>query len=184
MRTFVALLRGINVGGRNSLPMRELVEVLEGLGLREVKTYIQSGNVVFQNEGGEPADLAGRMGDAIEKSHGFRPEVMLLKVDELQSAIAANPFPEAELEPKTLHLYFLGSEPENADLKALESIRREKERFKLEGKVFYLHAPLGIGRSKLAAQVEKSLGVAVTSRNWRTVSKIRAMAAELVESKS
>ena len=179
MRTFVALFRGINVGGRNSLPMRELAELLRGLGLQEVRTYIQSGNVVFQSKSGGPADLAGRMGDAIEKSHGFRPVVVLLEIDELQSAMTANPFPEAESEPKTLHLYFLASEPEIADLETLASIRHESERFKLEGKVFYLHAPEGIGRSRVAAWVEKSLGVAVTARNWRTVSKINAMAAEL-----
>jgi uncharacterized protein (DUF1697 family)/GNAT superfamily N-acetyltransferase len=178
MKTFAALFRGINVGGRNSLPMRELVELLEGLGLQEVKTYIQSGNVIFRSEPVESADLAGRMGDAIEKSHGFRPEVMLLEVDELQSAMAANPFPEAEAEPRTLHLYFLASEPENPDLEALEGVRRESERFKLEGKVFYLLTPQGIGRSKLAARVERSLGVVVTARNWRTVGKIRDMALE------
>jgi uncharacterized protein (DUF1697 family) len=178
MRTFVALFRGINVGGHNSLPMRELVEVLQDLGLREVKTYIQSGNVVFQSEFGEPADLMDRMGDAIEKSHGFRPEVLLLEVDELQRAMAANPFPEAEQEPRTLHLYFLASEPEHLDLEALESVRRESERFQLKGKVLYLHAPKGIGRSKLAARVEKSLGVAATARNWRTVGKIEAMVVE------
>jgi uncharacterized protein (DUF1697 family) len=178
MKTFVALFRGINVGGRNSLPMRELVELLEGLELQEVKTYIQSGNVVFRSESEGSADLAGKMGDAIERSHGFRPEMMLLEVDELQRAIAANPFPEAESEPRTLHYFFLASEPEHADLEALESIRRESERFRLEGKVFYLHAPLGIGRSKLAARVEKSLGVAVTARNGRTVGKIRDMVAD------
>jgi uncharacterized protein (DUF1697 family) len=116
------------------------------------------------------------MGKAIETSHGFRPEVMLLEVGELQSAMAANPFPEAESEPKTLHLYFLASEPENADLQVLESVRRESEGFQLQGKVFYLQAPEGIGRSKLAARVERSLGVAVTARNWRTLSKIWAMA--------
>jgi uncharacterized protein (DUF1697 family) len=176
MRTLVALFRGINVGGRNSLPMRELVAVLENLGLQEVRTYIQSGNVVFQSKSGEPAELASSIGDAIAKSHGFKPEVMLLEVDELEAAVAANPFPEAESEPKSLHLYFLVSEPEHPDLEGLERVRRESERFQLEGKVLYLYAPQGIGRSKLAARVERSLGVAVTARNWRTVCKIEAMA--------
>ena len=176
MNTFIALFRGINVGGANKLPMRELVGVLEGLGLREIKTYIQSGNVLFKSDNGDLPDLAGRIGAAIEESHGFRPQVLLLGLDDLASAIASNPFPEAEGAPKTLHLYFLASAPEDLNLGTLERFRREGERFVLEGEVFYLHAPEGIGRSKLAARVEKVLGVPATARNWRTVGKIMAMA--------
>jgi uncharacterized protein (DUF1697 family) len=175
MKPFIALLRGINVGGRNRLPMRELVEVLEGLGLRNVKTYIQSGNVVFQSETVDALELAAKMGAAINERHGFTPHVFVLELDELKDAIASNPFPEAESEPKMLHLYFLACVPENPDLKTLENIKRDSERFQLKGKVFYLHTPDGIGRSKLAARVEKSLGVAVTARNWRSVRKIMDM---------
>jgi uncharacterized protein (DUF1697 family) len=83
---------------------------------------------------------------------------------------------EAEAEPKTLHLYFLASVPKKPDLAALERVKRDSEQFALTGMVFYLHAPDGIGRSKLAERVERSIGVAVTARNWRTVSKIVAMA--------
>jgi uncharacterized protein (DUF1697 family) len=97
-------------------------------------------------------------------------------LDELERAMASNPYAEAESEPKSLHLYFLASEPQDPDLKTLESIRVDSERFALQGKVFYLHAPDGIGRSRLAARVEKALGVPATARNWRSVSKIVAMA--------
>ena len=176
MNTYIALLRGINVGGNNKLPMRELKDVLAGLGLHDVKTYIQSGNVVFQSDSDNTADLAERMRAAISKSHGFAPNVLLLDVDEFENAMASNPFPEGEAEPKTLHLYFLASTPENPDLPKLDGLKKANERFQLNNKVFYLHAPDGIGRSKLAERVEKTLGVAATARNWRSVGKIMEMA--------
>ena len=99
-----------------------------------------------------------------------------LKLEELENAIRANPYPEAENDPKTLHLYFLASEPQNPDVKTLESLRRDSERYTIKGKIFYLHAPDGIGRSKLAARAEKALGVTATARNWRTANKIFVMA--------
>ena len=172
MSTYVALFRGINVGGRNRLPMRELVEVLQSLALQNVRTTIQSGNVAYESEETNAPELADRISAAVNESHGFRPKVLLLEVDELKEAIAANPFPEAEAHPKSLHLFFLASVPENPDLKTLESYRRDSERFALKGKVFYLQAPDGIGRSKVAARAEKALGVAATARNWRSVGRI------------
>jgi uncharacterized protein (DUF1697 family) len=99
-----------------------------------------------------------------------------LTPEEIERAIEFNPFPEAESEPKTLHLNFLASIPKNPDLDALESIKSDRERFALKDRVFYLHAPDGIGRSKLAANTEKLLGVAITGRNWRTVCKVMTMA--------
>jgi len=176
MAVYIALLRGINVGGRNRLPMRELVQTLEGLGLSRIETYIQTGNVVFQSKGTRPLELADRMSAVIHERHGIRPHVIVLKLGDLERAMVSNPFPEAESEPKTLHLYFLASAPTNPDLSALESIKQNGERFALVGKVFYLHAPGGVGRSKLAARVERSLGVAVTARNWRSVCKIVELA--------
>jgi len=172
MNTYIALLRGINVGGRNKLPMGELVEVLTTLGLQNVQTYIQSGNVVFESGMIDPAALSERISLAINVSHGFTPQVFLLKVDELADAIASTPFPEAEYDTRPLHLFFLATTPESPALQALESVRRVTERFELKGNVFYLHAPDGIGRSKLAERVEKTLGVAVTARNWRSVCRI------------
>lgn len=178
MKTYIALFKGINVGGRNVLPMKELKAILEGIGLENVNSYIQSGNVVFQSDEENLARLADSIGVEVEKSHGFKPEVMLLESEEVEQAMAANPFPEAEAEPKSLHLNFLASAPESADLEALESLKKENERFALIDKVFYLHAPDGIGRSKLARNSERLLGVPMTGRNWRTVSKIMSMARE------
>jgi uncharacterized protein (DUF1697 family) len=176
MKTYIALFRGINVGGNNMLPMKELTAVLEKLGADSVKTYIQSGNAVFQHQTASASQLSSRIGTAIKENHGFEPQVFLLDLGEMEQVIASNPFPEAESEPKTLHLYFLASEPRNPDLKALDSLKQDNEQFKLTDKVFYLYAPDGIGRSKLAARVEKALGVAVTARNWRTVCKILELA--------
>lgn len=178
MKTYIALFRGINVGGNNILPMEELVALLENLGSQSVKTYIQSGNAVFQHKAESASELSERIKAAVKESHGFKPQVLLLKVADMEQAIASNPFPEAESEPKTLHLYFLANPPENPDLKTLDRLKQANERYRLNGKVFYLHAPDGIGRSKLAAQAEKSLGVAATARNWRSVCKILTMAKE------
>ena len=176
MNTFVALFRGINVGGKNILPMKELVAVLEGLELSRVKTYIQSGNVVFQSKSNNTQELSRDIGSAIEKSHELIPQVFILSIQELQKAIGSNPFPEGEKDPKSLHLFFLGSSPVGPDLERLESLRSESEQCKLVDRVFYLHAPDGIGRSKLAANVEKALGVATTARNWRSVGMVMSMA--------
>src|SRR5215212_4072302 len=176
MKTYIALFRGINVGGTNVLPMKDLASLLENIGSQNVKTYIQSGNAVFQNREENASLLSDKIRAAIKKSHGFEPQVLLLEPEEIVRAVESNPFPEAESEPKSLHVHFLASTPKNLDLGALESIKSERERFVLKDGVFYLHAPDGIGKSKLAANTEKSLGDATTGRNWRTVCRVMAMA--------
>ncbi|MBA2533391.1 MAG: DUF1697 domain-containing protein [Rubrobacter sp.] len=176
MRTWVALFRGVNVGGNNILPMKELVATLENVGCEDVETYIQSGNTVFRNEEEDASLLSDRIRAAIEESHGFKPRVLVLGSEELERAVRSNPFPEAESEPKSLHVYFLASSPERPDLDALERIKGDRERFVLGDGIFYLHAPDGVGRSRLAANTEKLLGVSATARNWRTVRKLSAMA--------
>ena len=176
MKTYIALLRGINVGGKSILPMKELVSLLEDLGAQNVKTYIQSGNAVFQSEETNASLLSSEISAAIKKRHGLEPRVLLLESREMEKVIESNPFREAESEPKTLHVFFLASVPKDPDLDALESFKSDDERFALTGGALYLHAPDGIGRSKLAANAEKLLGVPVTARNWRTICKIMAMA--------
>jgi uncharacterized protein (DUF1697 family) len=176
MKTYIALFRGINVGGSNVLPMKELVALLENLGSQNVKTYIQSGNAIFQNKEKDASLLSNRIRAAIKESHGFEPRVVMLELEEIEKAVGSNPFPEAESEPKTLHIFFLSSVPKNPDFDALESIKGDRERFALKDGVFYLHAPDGIGRSKLAANAEKLLGASMTGRNWRTVCKVMEMA--------
>lgn len=178
MRTLIALFRGINVGGNRILPMKELASLLEGLGAAEVRTYIQSGNAVLKSD--RPvAELSREIETAIEERYGFRPRVLLLEVAELRDAMENNPFPEAVSEPKSLHLYFLSERPASPDLAGLEDLKKTNERFVLSGTVFYLHAPDGIGRSRLAEKAEALLGVSATARNWRTVTKVAAMAEAL-----
>jgi len=180
MKTYIALLRGINVGGKNALPMSELVGVLEKLGARNVKTYIQSGNVVFASPEKDVSRLSSNIPLEIKKRRGFEPHVLVLELGDIETAIRKNPFPEATNDPQTLHAGFLASAPEKPDLKRLESLKSNGERFHLIDKVFYLHAPEGIGRSKLAANAERLLGVPMTDRNWKTVCKIREMGQELI----
>jgi len=175
MKTIVALLRGINVGGRNKLTMKDLKHTLEPLGLSSIQTYIQSGNVVFETK--DDADLDLRITQAIYAKVGFCVKVLCLSKEGFLAAVSNNPFPEAESEPKSLHLYFLETRAVQADLLALEALATKTERFILKDKVFYLHAPEGIGRSKLAAKVEKLLAVPATARNWNTVSKLQDMVA-------
>jgi uncharacterized protein (DUF1697 family) len=175
MPIFIALLRGINVGGNNPLPMKSLVAILEALGAKNARTYIQSGNAVFQSAEKNAATLAARLSAEIKRLHGFEPRVLLLSAEALRTAIAANPFPEGEAEGKTLHLGFLAEAPAAPDLEKLERLRLPSERYELVGKVFYLHAPEGIGRSKMAASIEKCLGVPMTDRNWNTVMKLNEM---------
>lgn len=176
MTTWIALLRGINVGGNNLLPMKDLRALLEGAGLIEVRTYIQSGNCVFEAAETDPRALEQMMATAIDGAFGFRPQVLVLSAANFTAALVANPYPEGADDPKTVHLSFLAEPASSADLSALEALRAETERFHLTDQVFYLHAPDGIGRSKLAAQVERHLGVAATARNLRSVMKIAALA--------
>jgi uncharacterized protein (DUF1697 family) len=176
MKQWVALFRGINVGGRNLLPMKGLAELLAGQGCVDVVTYIQSGNVVFWHHDVNPQKLAHKISTQIEKDFGFSPEVYLLSAEDLAKCVAHNPFKQAEQDHKTLHLSFLFAEADNADIAGLKALRVGDEDFKLTKSVYYLYAPNGIGRSKLAAKTDKLLGVSTTSRNWRTVNKLLDMA--------
>ncbi len=178
MKTYIALVRGINVGGKGILPMKQLVAILEVLGSQNVKTYIQSGNAVFEHKESEASKLAGKISAAIEKKRGFAPHVLVLDAKALEQAVDGNPFPETVAEPKSLHVFFLDSKPAKVALKSLAGIKSDNERFELRGSLFYLHAPDGIGRSKLAANVERKLGVRATSRNWRTVCRLLEIANE------
>jgi uncharacterized protein (DUF1697 family) len=177
--TYIALLRGINVGGKHKLPMSDLKLLLEQNGCVDVRTYIQSGNVILSSAVKDPAVLEKQITAAISKRHGFAPRVLLLTWAELEKAAAANPFPQAAENPKSLHLVFLDAPPKNPDLKSLESLRTGNEAFALKGKVFYLYTPDGFGQSKLAERAGRLLGVeSGTARNWRTVTTLLEMSKE------
>ena len=176
MQKWIALFRGINVGGKNVLPMSELRSDLKGMGLENIRTYIQSGNVVFDSESKNVKVLAQAITERIQRQHGFGPRVLIISRKDLQLAIKANPFPDAVSDPQSLHFFFLDDAPATPNLKALDEAKAPTEAYMIKGKLFFLHAPEGVGRSKLAASAEKYLGVAVTARNYRTVEKIAALA--------
>jgi uncharacterized protein (DUF1697 family) len=173
--TWIVLLRGINVVGNNRLPMKGLATLLEREGFEEVRTYIQSGNVVLRSARGTSNSLTKRIGTLVLKGYGFQPQVIALSVGELASAAAANPFPKAEADHKALHLFFLAATPRSPDLESLKRLRTGRETFALKGKVCYLHTPDGFPASKLAARAERCIGVGATARNWRTVTKLLEM---------
>jgi uncharacterized protein (DUF1697 family) len=175
MTAYVALFRGVNVGGRNSLPMQDLRDILSSLGCENVRTYIQSGNAAFASAA-QAGELGASIEAAIDNRFGFAPEVLLLTVTRLKAIAAANPFPDAESEPKFLHVLFLAEAADEADIDGLNAVRAPSERFLLTDDALYLHAPDGIARSKFAAKVERCLGVAATGRNWNTVKKIIELA--------
>lgn len=171
MRSFVALLRGINVGGNNILPMQRFRELLDDIGCQNVATYIQSGNAVFRHSGGAD-ELSIAIADTVDASFGFRPAVLVLDSDAFFRIVRANPYLDQNADLKSLHVWFLKDTPAAASTESLSELQGESEHYRLTENAFYLHAPDGVGRSKLAAKVEKCLGVEATARNWRTVGKI------------
>ena len=184
MPSHVALLRGINVGGRNKVAMADLRKIVESLGHGEVATYIQSGNVVFTSDHTDTAAIAGELGRALEETLGVRSSVVVLSRAELAEVIAANPFPD-EANPRHLHAIFRGAEvgaQEAAAVAAAERRARDKggrDQAKVVGRTVYLRTPDGLGRSELAAQLTRSTSAAQdrggTARNWATVTRLLAM---------
>jgi uncharacterized protein (DUF1697 family) len=182
MRTHVALLRGVNVGGRNRLAMADLRAVAEAEGLTDVATYIQSGNLVFCTPGTGGAAVADALERRIAADAGVRPAVVVLSREELEAVVAGNPYPD-EADPKCLHVAFhrdeLGDEGERALAAALERARAKGSRDEatVRGRLLYLRTPDGLGRSELAAQLTraKSAAPAGTMRNWATVTKLLAL---------
>ena len=156
--------------------MKELVAALESTGARKVRTYIQSGNAVCESAEKNLARLSKQLSTEVNNRCGFEPHVQILTPEALSKAIAENPFSEAVFDPGSLHLGFLSSSPKSPNLKKLATLKKDSERFLLTERVFYLHAPEGVGRSKLAANAEKLLGVPMTDRNWKTVCKVMEMA--------
>ena len=168
MKTYIVLFRGINVAGKNLLPMKQLVSLLGENGFNNVRSYIQSGNVVLQGNGVSSVDL----GKLVAGKFGFKPEIFVLEISEFDSAIKHNPFHSAE--GKAVHFYFCSKVPK-PDTAKLEKYAAESEKYQLKNKVFYLYAPNGIGRSKLVANIESCLGVPATGRNLNTINKLNEM---------
>ena len=173
------LLRGINVGGNSRLPMETLKDCLASKGAANIHTYLNSGNAVFTCQGLEKGNFLAALTDDLSTRCGFSPQMLLLTRGELAAALDNNPYPEACADGSNLHLGFLETTPAAPDLSKLEALRSSTEKLRLIERVFYLYAPDGVGRSKLAAGAEKALGVTLTDRNWRTASKLLELMEEI-----
>ncbi|MFE5629481.1 DUF1697 domain-containing protein [Streptomyces sp. NPDC056543] len=178
--TYAALLRGINVGGHRKVPMAELRSLLEELGHRDVRTYLQSGNAVFTTDTDRLTDqeLTAALEEAIEKRFGFRVDCLVRDAAYLAAVVDACPFPAAELEGKQLHVTYL-SEPVTPErFASIEQTVFLPEEFRLGDRALYLYAPEGLGRSKLGEVLSRPAlfkGIVATSRNWNTVVKLAEM---------
>ena len=169
-KTYIALLRGINVGGKNSLPMADLAAMFEAAGCQSVRTYIQSGNVVFDASQAIAAKVPAVISAAISRQRGFESPVILRSGAELREAAKRNPFVKAPAEH--LHVAFLDSDP-GALAATLEPNRSPGDSFRVDGREIFLHCPKGYGKTKLTnAWFDSRLKTTSTVRNWKTVLKL------------
>lgn len=175
MQRYALLVRGINVGKGNTLPMADLRAMLEALGAAEVATYIQSGNAVLSSAL-EPEELTAAVEAALERRMG-RPVATTVRTQaELEAVVAANPFAEVADTPKFLCVTFLSAPPGAGALAALEAADFGDDRWQLSGREIYSWHPRGQGRSPLAEAIQKlRLPGTTTTRNWNTVLRLRAM---------
>jgi len=173
----VSLFRGINVGGNRIVPMSELKSLHEALGLRDVVTYIQSGNVVFSSDEADPAQIARQIEESFAQKFGFRSQVIVRTSAELEETIANNPFQNSPAkEPKWVLVLFLSTRPESTALEDLKKTYNGPEELYLIGQELFVYYPDGIGRSKLTLPlIEKKLKTAGTGRNWNTILQLQKM---------
>ena len=174
MMTYIALLRAINVGGNNLIKMADLKLICTKLGFENVRTYIQSGNVAFESIELDKAVLAAKMSAAIAANHGFEPPVFIL--DKVELVAALDGFDLSYSEEKFVYFSFLERPALDVKFEEIDALKLSGDAYKLTDKIFYLHCPAGIGRSKLAAKLDRLLGVQATARNLRSVKKIMELA--------
>jgi uncharacterized protein (DUF1697 family) len=174
MAVIVSMLRGVNVGGHNKIKMDALRALYESLKLRDAKTYVQSGNVIFRTEERDLPRLTKRIEDGIERKFRFRPDVILRTAAEMREVIAKNPFAKRHgIEPSKLLVSFLASDPGEEARERVRQMKCAPEELRIEGRELYIYFPNGIGRSKLSpGALEKALKTAGTGRNWNSVTKM------------
>lgn len=179
MTVVISMLRGINVGGHKMIKMEALRGLYQSLELEDPRTYIQSGNVVFRTGEKDLVRLRSRIEDAVERSFGFRPDVLLRTSVEMRNVIAGNPFAKRrDIDPSKLLVMFLASEPSREAREKVLSIRADPEELQILGREAYVYFPNGMARPKLApALIEKMLRTSGTCRNWNSVLKL----AEIVQ---
>jgi len=181
MPVWISMLRGVNLGPHNRIKMDALRSLFEELKLESPRTYVQSGNVIFQTKEKSITKLTKKIQDAVERTFKCRPEVILRSPDELRKAIAGNPFSgRLDVEPGKLLVTFLASEPPREAQAGLGNLKKYPEELHLVGRELYIYFPNGAGRSKLPwSQVDKFLKVTGTARNWNGVMAMLQIAEEL-----
>ena len=172
MNTHVVLLRGVNVGGHNKVPMADLRKLLSEKGHQEIRSYVQSGNVVLSSPAPGPEVAAG-VRELLAKEFGLDIVVIVRSGSELAEVAAHNPFLRPDADPaKQLHVVFLERTPDPGGAAGLDPHRAPPDELHLRGREIYLWCPDGIGRSKVLNGLERALGTPATVRNWRTVGEL------------
>jgi uncharacterized protein (DUF1697 family) len=181
MPVVISMLRGVNVGGHNRIKMEALKALYESLGLLDVQTYVQSGNVVFRTKERNLVPLARRIEDGIERGFGFRPGAALRTPSELRNAIAKNPYAGRQnIDPGKLLVTFLSTEPDAEARGNALAIKTFPEELRIDGREVYIYFPNGMGRPKMSwPRIEKALKTWGTGRNWNTVTKLLEIAEAL-----
>ncbi|MDT0266308.1 DUF1697 domain-containing protein [Streptomyces sp. DSM 44915] len=176
---YVALLRGINVGGRRKVPMAALRELLAARGFGAVRTHLQSGNAVFTAPPRGPAGLAAELSGALGERFGFPVECVVRSGEELRRGVARCPFPVAELDPARLLVVFLDGPATDHPVAALDPASFAPDEFRLGEREVFAHFPGGMGRGRLGQRLAAPApGLVATGRNWRTVERLLALVAE------
>jgi uncharacterized protein (DUF1697 family) len=176
--TQLALLRGINVGGKNKLPMRDLAGMFVEAGCENVRTFIQSGNVIFTSGSSVPR-VGAVIASMISERFGYTTPVILRTPLELKAVVSNNPFLAAGAAEDLLHVMFLADSPSPATVAALDPNRSSPDAFLVRGREIYLQLPNGVARTKLGnAWFDSKLNTTSTQRNWRTVTKLLEMMEE------
>ena len=178
MKTFVALLRGINVGGHHKVPMADLRALLEKLKFKDAKTYIQSGNVVFKYEDAPTTDLANRISEVIEAHFGFTVKVFVLSILEFEALFLGSPFSDLVLQKS--YFMILDKELKSESIETFSKLSNNEEHFEIKTNCIYFYAKNGYGIAKFTSNFfEKKLKVNITTRNYKTMLKIVSMAKEI-----
>lgn len=176
--TVISLLRGVNVGGHKKVPMETLRKVYEALGMRNVTTYVQSGNVVFETDEEDAGVLSARLEGAIEAEFGFHSEVILRTEPEMRQVVLRNPFvTRPDMDPARLLVTFFKQDPGEGAREALRDLPRTDEELFVTELESYVYFPGGMGRSKLFNGFDRRVRTVATSRNWNTVLRLLALAA-------
>ena len=181
MSVVIAMLRGVNVGGKNLVTMEALRALGGTLGCTDAVTHLQTGNVIFRTRAKDLEKLRKQMVAAMAESFGFEVPVVFRTAEDLRKVIAANPFPEqVKTEPDKVLVMFLYEDPGTARREALRAMKIAPEEVRVEARELYVYYPTGQGQSKLRwAPIEKVLGTSWTGRNWNTVEKLLTMAEAL-----